>query len=258
MENQQHKLLKILIIGDSCLDRYHYGICDRMSPEAPVPILKILRTETRPGMVLNVQQHLENFFFDTVLYTNKEKIVKERFVENTFMQHMLRVDHGEEKKVSSISFETIDKINFELFSGVVISDYDKGYISSESAKKISKKAKEENIPVFVDSKKTDLSCFPGSIIKINEKENKKIKTLPKNCELIVTLGKKGAIWNGISFPTKDVEVFDICGAGDSFFAGFINSYLINGDIEKSIEFANNVAAVSVKNFGTYIVKKEDL
>ena len=71
MENQQHKLLKILIIGDSCLDRYHYGICDRMSPEAPVPILKILRTETRQGMVLNVQQHLENFFFDTVLYILK-------------------------------------------------------------------------------------------------------------------------------------------------------------------------------------------
>ena len=56
MDDQQQKLSKILVIGDSCLDKYHYGSCERMSPEAPVPILKITRTETRPGMVLNVQQ----------------------------------------------------------------------------------------------------------------------------------------------------------------------------------------------------------
>ena len=258
MDDQQQNLSKILVIGDSCLDKYHYGSCERMSPEAPVPILKITRTETRPGMVLNVQHHLENFFFDTVLCTNKEEIIKERFVESTFMQHMLRVDYGEEQKVSPMSAEAIDQLNFKLYSGVVISDYDKGYISPSAARKISKKAKEEQVPVFVDSKKTDLSCFPNAIIKINEKESKKIKALPEDYELIITLGNSGATWNGINFPTKDVEVFDICGAGDSFFAGFINSYLMDFNIEKSIEFANSIAAISVKNFGTYIVKREDL
>tara|TARA_B100001123_G_scaffold437566_2_gene570066 strand:- start:12057 stop:12833 length:777 start_codon:yes stop_codon:yes gene_type:complete len=258
MNTQQQKSSRILLIGDSCTDKYNFGICERMSPEAPVPILKTIRVENRPGMALNVLRHLENFCFNVDIYTNKENIVKERFVENTFMQHMLRVDHGEEQKVSQMSLRSIDEINISLYSCVVISDYDKGFVSHAVARKITRIANEADIPVFVDSKKSDLSCFHNSFIKINEKESKKLKKLPNEYELIVTLGKSGAVWNNKTFPTDDVQVFDVCGAGDSFFAGFINSYMLDRDIEKSIKFANKIAAISVKSFGTYVVNRDDV
>ena len=44
---QQQKSWKVLLIGDHCLDVYHYGVCERLSPEAPVPILKQLTTEIK-------------------------------------------------------------------------------------------------------------------------------------------------------------------------------------------------------------------
>jgi bifunctional ADP-heptose synthase (sugar kinase/adenylyltransferase) len=47
---QQQKQFRVLLIGDSCIDKYIYGTCDRISPEAPVPILRYEREEYREGM----------------------------------------------------------------------------------------------------------------------------------------------------------------------------------------------------------------
>ena len=53
------KPYQILLIGDSCIDEYQYGTVDRISPEAPVPIFKYIRSEEKPGMVFNVRNNLE-------------------------------------------------------------------------------------------------------------------------------------------------------------------------------------------------------
>ena len=87
MDIQQLKSLKILIIGDSCTDMYNYGTCDRISPEAPVPVLRTTFREEKPGMALNVQKNLEAMGHETMIITNTEKIVKERFVDQRTMQH---------------------------------------------------------------------------------------------------------------------------------------------------------------------------
>ena len=73
MDIQQLKSFKILVIGDSCTDVYNYGTCDRISPEAPVPILKTTYIEEKPGMALNVQKNLEAFGHETMILTNFEK-----------------------------------------------------------------------------------------------------------------------------------------------------------------------------------------
>ena len=46
----QQKQFKVLLIGDSCTDEYVYGICERLNPEAPVPILKKTRVKTQQGI----------------------------------------------------------------------------------------------------------------------------------------------------------------------------------------------------------------
>ena len=53
--------MKVLLIGDSCEDRYFYGDVKRLNPEAPVPILEYRRGVTSKGMVWNVREYLMSF-----------------------------------------------------------------------------------------------------------------------------------------------------------------------------------------------------
>ena len=94
MDTPQQEYYKIDLIGDSCMDVYHYGICERLSPEAPVPVLKENRRISQPGMSWNVRLNLESFGDLVMHYTNNEKIFKHRFIDNRYNQHLLRWDEG--------------------------------------------------------------------------------------------------------------------------------------------------------------------
>ncbi len=260
MDIQQLKSLKILIIGDSCTDMYNYGTCDRISPEAPVPVLRTTFREEKPGMALNVQKNLEAMGHETMIITNTEKIVKERFVDQRTMQHLLRVDSGEDQKLNPMSkklIDTVRKSGFE-YDCVVISDYDKGFICDTNCKEIINSLRRDNVVIFVDSKKIDLSCYEDCILKLNELEFSRIEKMPYNTEMIVTLGSQGARWRGKSFPTEPVNVFDVCGAGDTFMSAFVTAYMSTFSFPDSIDFANKCAGISVKKFGNYVVSLEDL
>jgi D-beta-D-heptose 7-phosphate kinase/D-beta-D-heptose 1-phosphate adenosyltransferase len=252
---QQQKQLKVLVIGDSCKDIYHYGKCERISPEAPVLILKETRMETKPGMSANVVANLKAFEISVLHITNKEIIKKHRFVDEKFNQHVLRVDEGEYSDFCSIEIDKIRSIN-ETLDAVVISDYDKGFLSYSNCDQITKYF--ENTPVFVDSKKNDLSCYKNSIVKINEKEYENLVYLPKNSELIITMGSKGAFCNDKLYKTEKVNVFDVCGAGDVFLSGLVYCYTLTKNLPESIYFANKCAAYSVTKFGTYSLTRKDI
>ena len=71
---QPQKQLKILLIGDSCTDEYVYGTCERLNPEAPVPILNLKRKETTRGMAWNVRENLMSFGMEVFILTNNESI----------------------------------------------------------------------------------------------------------------------------------------------------------------------------------------
>ena len=74
----QQKYYKVILIGDNCDDVYHYGVCERISPEAPVPILKETMRSTVKGMSGNVRLNLEAFKMLVSHHTNAEKIRKHR------------------------------------------------------------------------------------------------------------------------------------------------------------------------------------
>ncbi len=65
-------MFNVLLVGDACIDVYHYGHCDRLSPEAPVPVLKHNHTENRDGMCLNVRNNLIAFNLSVSSLTNKK------------------------------------------------------------------------------------------------------------------------------------------------------------------------------------------
>lgn len=259
MDIQQQKKYKILLIGDSCQDLYHYGTCERISPEAPVLILKETYLSIKDGMSLNVKQNLLSYnCFEIEHITNKNKIKKHRFVDEKTNQHLLRVDEGESSPLKKINKKTLKAIlqTKNNYDALIISDYNKGFLTNDVCLKLTEAFKE--IPIFVDSKKQDLSCFKNCFLKINEKEYREAIKLDKSSRVIVTLGKNGAQFEDKVFPAEKVEVFDVCGAGDVFLSCLVFKYLNTLDIIESIKSANKVAAFSVTKSGTYVLNKKEL
>ena len=239
------KQLKILLIGDSCTDEYVYGTCERLNPEAPVPILRFNRKETTRGMAWNVRENLMSFGIEVFILTNKESIIKTRYIDERSNQHILRVDDE----------GVCDPMDYELpedeYDALVISDYDKGFLTE---KKIQELVDWFDGPVFIDSKKTKLpkkDCY----LKINEVESKLLKGY-KN--LIITKGAGGADYNKINYPGEKTKIVDVVGAGDTFLSALVYFYLLCGRIEEAIPYANKAAAIAVQNFGTYVLRENDV
>ena len=242
----QQKQLKVLLIGDSCTDEYVYGSCERLNPEAPVPILKFNRKETKKGMAWNVRENIESFGIEVYMITNQETITKTRYIDEKYNQQILRVD--DEPDLKPMNYDLPE----EHFDALVISDYDKGFLSNE---KVFELVEWFDGPVFIDSKKTKLpkeSCF----VKINDLEFSKLDNPSDN--LIITRGSKGAEYQGKLYPGEKVDIFDAVGAGDTFLSALVYFYLKCGKIEEAIPYANKAAAIAVSNFGTYILTKEDV
>lgn len=237
---------KVLLIGDSCTDRYVIGEVERLSQEAPVPIIKIVDEYTLPGMSSNVKLNLEKLGLDVFFITSTVEITKTRYIDNRSKQHLLRVDN--EPDVPSWD----NNLPYDGYDAVVISDYNKGFLTYENIEYI---IKSTNSPVIIDTKKKDLSRFSAnhSIIKINEHEYQSRYSIPSN--LIVTLGQKGAMLKQFNkeeiFDTVKVEVADVCGAGDTFLSAFTFKYLESKSIEQAIRFANKASSITVQHRGNY-------
>jgi bifunctional ADP-heptose synthase (sugar kinase/adenylyltransferase) len=251
-------MFNVLLIGDACEDIYHYGSIDRLCPEAPVPIVRHTHTEVRDGMCLNVRNNLETFGLSVQVLCNPELIQKQRFVDLRTKQHLLRVDFGENERLPACDVAELDNYNFEQLDAVVIADYNKGFVEKDFIEAVTARAAAAKINVFVDSKKCDISPYENCIIKINKLEFNKLKKQPTQCELIVTMGDLGARWNGKTYPTEACDVFDVCGAGDTFLAALVYEQLTTQSIEKGIQFANHCSRLVVGKFGTYTLTSEDV
>lgn len=247
--SQQPKKFKILLIGDACIDVYRYGVVDRISPEAPVPIFKFTHEESRPGMVKNVQKNLENLGCD-VTCLHGEYSEKIRLIDQRSKQHLLRIDHDVISQ--PLSVYSVDEYLAEV-DAVVISDYDKGFVSYTLVRDIQDSF---SGPIFVDTKKPDLEYFEGCYVKVNAQERAAATSICTN--LITTRGGEGTEYNKKMYPATPVEVVDVCGAGDTFVAALACEFLNSNDIEKAIEFANRASAVTVQHNGVYAPMVEEI
>ena len=241
--------MKVLLIGDTCEDRYFYGDVKRLNPEAPVPILEYRRGVTSKGMAWNVRENLMSFGVEVYISTHPEEIIKTRYIDEKSNQQIMRYD--EEPEITPISFEFPDEWK-TTYDALVISDYDKGFITQEKLFELSNWFQG---PVFIDTKKI---CIPGNaFIKVNEYEFKKITHfIPDN--MIITKGGEGTEYQGKLYPAEKVNVFDVVGAGDTFLAALTYGYLKYGRIEEAIPLANKAAALAVSHRGTYVLTEEDV
>jgi bifunctional ADP-heptose synthase (sugar kinase/adenylyltransferase) len=233
--------LKILLVGDNGIDQYQYGTVDRISPEAPVPIINYTTTVTKPGMAANVLDNLKKLGCETTYVYGAKTSVKTRIIDSKSKQHLLRIDQDQRSKPVKIDWDILGD-----YDAVVVSDYNKGSVEYETIEQI---RADFAGPIFVDTKKTDLARFDGCFVKINRMEFEAAKTFPT--ELIVTLGKDGVRYKDHAISTPPVEAFDVCGAGDTFLAALAFEYVQNKDILKSIDFAIKAASVTIQHVGVY-------
>jgi bifunctional ADP-heptose synthase (sugar kinase/adenylyltransferase) len=112
---------KILVIGDSCRDVHVYCSCDRMSPDKPVPVLKILDQNDNPGMAKNVYRNIKSLedSCDIVTNSNWANITKTRYIHKSTNHMFFRLDSAENIKRFNIA-----KMNYD-YDHIVISDYSK-------------------------------------------------------------------------------------------------------------------------------------
>ena len=192
---------KVLVVGDVMLDAYWWGHVNRLSPEAPVPIVSVERKEYRLGgaanVALNVKelgaeayllsvigddyegQQFSELIEDSGLVSNyiiksnyRPTTVKTRVIGN---QHqLLRVDSEQTSDLDSQDKKELIKQFEHLLPNVdaiIFEDYDKGILSKDIIKEIIKKATQVGVPVMVDPKKKNFSAYKGSaLFKPNLKE----------------------------------------------------------------------------------------
>lgn len=195
---------KILIVGDVMLDSYFFGNVERISPEAPVPIVDVTIKDNKLGGAANVAANIKNLggtpilcsiigddtngeiiinilkklkIGTTWIFKSKKRITtnKTRIIGNN--HQMLRVDEeiknelGEDNGIMQHMLYEI--FNTEKIDCILFQDYDKGVINKEIIKYISDKAKISNIPILVDPKKNNFNFYNNiKLIKPNFKEFK--------------------------------------------------------------------------------------
>lgn len=241
---------RVLVIGETCRDIFNYGVCDRLCPEAPVPIFKPHETMENPGMAMNVQRNINALGLEANLITNDnwKDITKTRHIDQRTNHMFIRIDKNDD------DYKRCDlkNVNFSAYDAIVISDYNKGFLAEEDIKYIS----ENHNCVFMDTKKIlGPWCEKITYIKINISEYKKTKhniTPFIEKKLIITLGSEGCKYNDIIYPVPKVEIKDTSGAGDTFVSGLVVKYISTGDIEKSIVYANQCATSVVQKRGVGI------
>jgi bifunctional ADP-heptose synthase (sugar kinase/adenylyltransferase) len=241
----------ITVIGELCRDVFKYGNVTRLCPEAPVPVLTDVYKELNWGMAGNVQENLlaHNPELNINLIHQKNLIKKTRYIDDKTNHMFLRVDEGEnEVDTLILTPDTVQTITESDL--VIVSDYNKGFLTEEVLIQIGKLSKLS----IIDTKKTISKDLIDSFtfIKLNEHEyqrNKNISDKNKD-KFIITLGMNGAKHDDIVFLSPSPkQTIDVSGAGDTFTAFFSLKYFETKNISESIKFANQMASIVVSKRG---------
>ena len=190
----------ILVIGDLMLDKFIFGSVERISPEAPVPIVKLEKEEQMLGGSGNVIRNLSNLGVKTSLCSAVGKdlagdlLIAQLTKKGTDISNVLRLKNikttekmrivADRQQIARVDWDINDsEVDFDdniiksiatyikEVDGVIISDYAKGICSDVILKKVIRTTNESNIPIFVDPKGSDWKKYQhANLITPNIKE----------------------------------------------------------------------------------------
>ena len=288
----------ILIVGDIMLDKYIFGKVERISPEAPVQVVEVIKEDYVPGGAANVANNIAalegNAFMVGIVGDDKEAniLLEELSKRNINTQGIIKDQNkpttqkvrvlGQKQQLLRIDYEKKDYLNKETentilnfiktkitdIDAVIISDYAKGVITENMIAQIKEIA--GNKIIIVDPKPKHKKFYKGvTLITPNLKEAKEMaeKEVDLITELgspiLVTKGEKGMSLyekdgNITNIPTKAKEVYDVSGAGDTTVATLTLSLTTGATLKQAAILANHAAGITVGKIGTSTVTIEEI
>ncbi|MDO4697894.1 MAG: bifunctional D-glycero-beta-D-manno-heptose-7-phosphate kinase/D-glycero-beta-D-manno-heptose 1-phosphate adenylyltransferase HldE [Pasteurellaceae bacterium] len=207
---------KVLVLGDVMLDRYWFGATERISPEAPVPVVKVQQNEERAGGAANVAMNIASLNVPVTLHgligqddagRALDKLLGEHRIQNHCVaisshptitklrilsrhQQLLRLDF-EEGFHNVDSKPLLTKLADEVasYGALILSDYGKGTL--DSVQQMIQIARKANVPVLIDPKGTDFERYRGAtLLTPNMSEFEAVVGKCQNEEEIVAKGLK--------------------------------------------------------------------
>lgn len=207
---------KVLVLGDVMLDRYWFGSTNRISPEAPVPVVKVQENEDRAGGAANVAMNIASLNVPVTLHglvgnddagRALDKLLSEHRIQNQCVavdshptitklrilsrhQQLLRLDFEE-------GFHNLDcqallaKLAAEItaYGALILSDYGKGTL--DAVQQMIQIARQANVPVLIDPKGTDFERYRGAtLLTPNMSEFEAVAGHCRDEDEIVTKGLK--------------------------------------------------------------------
>ena len=253
---------RAVVIGDPIVDRYVFGTVDRVSPEAPVPVLKFDRTEVRRGGADNVVANLEALGLNvrTIFPPSEAWSVKSRYMVGG--HQLLRVDRDQDGRSDAYKGWMIAQ-EIQLADVVVLSDYAKGALTDHRCQHAITEAIVHGKPVVVDPKGPNWEKYRGaSLICQNEREWKAHlthgATRPFFRAVFVKRGEFGIDvlednQTARNHPARARAVFDVTGAGDTVVAVAAACLAAGGSLDAAASLANVAAGIVVGEVGTTAV-----
>jgi D-beta-D-heptose 7-phosphate kinase / D-beta-D-heptose 1-phosphate adenosyltransferase len=222
LENLHHA--RVLCIGDVILDHFHYGSVNRVSPEAPIPVLKLERKVTMLGGAGNVVRNLAGLGaqvnFTSVIGKDPEGAEIKRLIREEGLVDMLLVDDGarqtsvktryladgqqilrtDHESIFTLSHNIEEKLiakavqAMQSCDAVILSDYAKGVLTDKTIVELIRAAKVESKVVIVDPKGIDYGRYRGAdIITPNRRELFEATGMPTDSDGEVTLAAQSLI-----------------------------------------------------------------
>ena len=314
--------VNVLCVGDMMLDEYISGPAERLSPEAPVPVIRRKNIKQVLGGVGNVAANLAALGCGTSVFyaagddtdafqiskmlvekginghptiTNSVTTKKQRIMAHK--QQICRVDTEEPLQLTK---QQEDKIIYQIKSLipthniVLLSDYNKGFITPRIAQEIIKETVKNQKYVLVDPKGNDYSKYKGATLikpNLNELKTAIQQMNPEMAEMdisptnktglqnikelaiqlrkqlgiqkaVVTLSENGMLGSEegqtIYRPTLAHAVYDVSGAGDTSLAVLGAALGSNTSLENALDLANIGAGIVVAKEGTATLSTEEL
>jgi len=289
---------RVLVVGDAMIDRYWYGAVDRISPEAPVPVVRVTREEVRIGGAANVASNVVSLGAQATLLTvvgdddashTLEKLVAQTGITPHFgrdaalqttvklrvigrQQQLIRLDFENSPKGEVLASQTADFIRLlPQHDAVLFSDYGKGGLDhvhnmiehAQAAGKGSDYSRYSGATVITPNRaELQQVVGPWSSEEDLRAKSRKLREELGLTALLLTRSEEGmTLYDAageISVAAQAREVFDVTGAGDTVIATLAALVGAGLPLREAMPLANKAGGIVVGKFGTATVSYAEL
>ena len=250
--------MKVLVFGDVIVDKYIYGTSERISPEAPVPVVKYQHEVKTLGGAGLVYENLKSLGVDVTLFeTNQPRSIKTRIICDG--HYITRIDDDKDADGSAV-LRNVLRSDFSQYDYVILSDYNKGVL--DESLRIIEHINKFDCKIIVDPKEHATQYKDAWLVKPNNSEFTKFGFCQWQGNIITTNAGDNVLASidGVEYnlPVAQVEVSDVTGAGDCFLAAFVYGLTKNYDYTQCLELAIKGSRRAVQHVGTHILTHSDI